>query len=176
MVGAAGEKQSAEGGTKIKQGPPQRREGKREEAFRRQCSMEERHVRSKERRIEMVGAIVAVGGDFLVSGTRWEGREEGRSICDNKRQDKATAERLTVDGASRFAALRSRFPPPVWYLISASIIITCGKRALASQPNRIMASKCTQPARGGGGGDQVGVLGSMEANLGGIELAAIGGG
>ena len=48
-------------------------------------------------------------------------------------------------------ALRSRFPPPAWYLISASIITTCERRALASQPNQIMASKCTQPARGGGG-------------------------
>ena len=34
---------------------------------------------------------------------RKEEREEERSICDNKRQDKATAERLTVDGALRFA-------------------------------------------------------------------------
>ena len=33
---------------------------------------------------------------------RKEEREEERSICHNKRQDKATA-RLTVDGASRFA-------------------------------------------------------------------------
>ena len=43
----------------------------------------------------------------------------------------------------------------MWYLISASIITTCERGAFATQPNQIMASKSTQPARRGGGGELV---------------------
>ena len=55
---------------------------------------------------------------------RKEERKDAQYATTKDRIKPLRIARLTVDGASQFAPPRSRFPPPVWYLISASIIIT----------------------------------------------------